>query len=385
MFKSAVIFCLIVMLSVTLWADNPFGRALVLNGDRQYVEIPDSQCEALENLDVFTLEIRFKQDESRGFNLFNKIRVNSQGHFARHGWFVDINRTSYRYEGKMELCYIDPLEAFYAPDFIRLTRTYSNASGGWGMTRSGRSGPGLSSEGWHHFAMILSGGYKKFYVDGVSNGYGNSSPVDNAVTGASLNVGGFAESLDAPLDLSAYLHGQIDEFRIWNVVRTGTQINDFMNDTLSVDIYTSAESGLIGYYRFEELENLGIGNDGLANDVRDLSLSANHANVWNGGTLTEQMKLAGGYEIPVTFQRYENSVSSFEPSTKINFDLAEASPVDIKVYDTNGRLVSVLTENLIDAGSHDFVWASPKLPDGVYICKMKSNSFDKTIKMVLQK
>ncbi len=384
MAKLAIVVFLMVLFIAPLRADNPFGRALVLNGDRQYVEIPDSTCEALANLDVFTLEIRFKQDEPRGFNMFNKIRVNSQGAFTRHGWFIDMNRIGHRYEGKMELGYIDPLEAFYAPGFIRITRMHSDASGGWGMARSGHGEPGLSSGEWHHFTLIFSGGYKKFYVDGLSNGYGNSSPSDNAVSGAPLNVGGFVESVDAPLDLSAYLNGQIDELRIWNVVRTGTQIIDFMNDTLSADIYTSAESGLIGYYRFDELENLGIGSDGLANDVRDLSVSANHGNVWNGGVLTEQAQMAGGLEIPVTFQHYQNSISSFKPSTKINFDLPDASPVDIKVYDIHGRLVGELTEKLMDAGSHDFAWASPNLPDGVYVCRIKSNSLNKTFKIVLQ-
>jgi hypothetical protein len=39
----------------------------------------------------------------------------------------------------------------------------------------------------------------------------------------------------------------------------------------------------------------------------------------------------------------------------------------------------------MDAGSHSIQWANPMLPSGIYICRMTSNSFNKTIKMVLQK
>ena len=171
------------------------------------------------------------------------------------------------------------------------------------------------------------------------------------------------------------------------MVRTSNEINTFMNDTLSADIYTSAESGLIGYYRFEELENLGIGNDGLANDVRDLSVNDNHGNVWNGGSLSDQpvqTKGAEPFEIPVTYQLYQNSPISYNSSAKINLDLPKASPVEIVVSDIRGQIVATLTDDLMEAGSHSFDWASPLLPSGVYLGRIKSNGFQKTIKMVLQ-
>ncbi len=38
----------------------------------------------------------------------------------------------------------------------------------------------------------------------------------------------------------------------------------------------------------------------------------------------------------------------------------------------------------MDAGSHRLEWASAHLPSGVYVCRMESNSFSKTIKMVQQ-
>jgi hypothetical protein len=57
--------------------------------------------------------------------------------------------------------------------------------------------------------------------------------------------------------------GKIDEVRIWNVARTQTQIQGYMNQSLSGN-----EPGLIGYWRFDEgtgttvIDASGQGNNG---------------------------------------------------------------------------------------------------------------------------
>jgi len=161
-----------------------------------------------------------------------------------------------------------------------------------------------------------------------------------------------------------------------------------MNDTLSPEIYTSEESGLIGYYRFNSLENLGVGNDGLENDVRDLSPSANHGNVWNGGQLHEpsvSTKIDDEFKIPVMVNLQQNYPNPFNPSTTIKFDLAKAGPVELYVYDVRGRLISTIVDSEMEPGSHAVDWASADLPSGVYLCRLRTGRFAKTIKMVLQK
>jgi len=394
MYKICVVLCLAIFV-VPLNAENPFNRSLVLNGERQFFQVPDTTCSALANAELLTIEVRFSQKEERGYTLLNKWKYfqpksenYGYGRFRGHGWLVDINRTFRSFDEKFEYNYLDPLDGFFSNRAIKLTRAvvYENGSG-CSTSQSGLST--LANDRWNHLAYVIKSRDQIVYFDGVSLGMGGSSSDRNIVIpGYPLNVGGFADSVDATLDLTAYFVGEIDELRIWNVVRTEEEINALMNDTLSADIYTSTESGLIGYYRFEELENLGVGNDGLSNDVRDLSINANHGNVWNGGVLTEkavQTKITDQYEIPVTYHLYQNFPNPFNPSTQINFDLPEAGPVEIIVYDIRGRIVATLADNLMEAGSHSINWASPTLPSGIYICRMKSNSFNKTIKMVLQK
>ena len=86
-----------------------------------------------------------------------------------------------------------------------------------------------------------------------------------------------------------------------------------------------------------------------------------------------------GHESTAVLQRY-----SKQTNQDTEFAHYQASPVDIVVYDIRGRVVATFADDLKQAGSHSYDWASPLLPSGVYLCQMRTNSFQKTIKMVLQ-
>ena len=51
-----------------------------------------------------------------------------------------------------------------------------------------------------------------------------------------------------------------------------------MSDTLGPECYAQSDSGLMAYCYFDQLENLSIHGDDLVNDVRDLTVNANHGN-----------------------------------------------------------------------------------------------------------
>ncbi len=79
--------------------------------------------------------------------------------------------------------------------------------------------------------------------------------------------------------------GSIDELRIWNIKRTQEQIHETMFTPLDASLYSSPESGLIGYWCFDQFEDLGIGNAGV-NDVRDYSVNQNHGDVIGNARLS---------------------------------------------------------------------------------------------------
>jgi hypothetical protein len=90
---------------------------------------------------------------------------------------------------------------------------------------------------WAHFAMTWDGANLHAYVNGVEK---VTVAIPNMLhTGATaLTIGGYPPN---------YFNGLIDEFRIWNVAHTATEIQATMNKTL-----VGNETGLVAYYKFDE-------------------------------------------------------------------------------------------------------------------------------------
>jgi|GEM_PF-2323366 len=66
------------------------------------------------------------------------------------------------------------------------------------------------------------------------------------------------------------------------------------------------------------------------------------------------------------FHLFQNYPNPFNPETVINFDLKNDAFVEIKVYNLNGQLVSVLLESEKPAGSHTLCFNGAGLCSGVY-------------------
>jgi hypothetical protein len=89
---------------------------------------------------------------------------------------------------------------------------------------------------WAHFAMTWDGSNLHAFVNGVEK---VTVPIAMLHTGmAALTIGGYPP---------AFFNGQIDEFRIWSVARTASEIASTMNKTL-----TGNEANLTGYWKFDE-------------------------------------------------------------------------------------------------------------------------------------
>ncbi len=106
-----------------------------------------------------------------------------------------------------------------------------------------------------------------------------------------------------------------------------------------------------------------------------------------GTTQTVKGKLLEGQsaEIPAAYELAQNYPNPFNPSTEIRFDLPEASPVTLVVYDVTGREVARLVEGALAAGTHQVTFDASGLPSGVYLYRITAGSFTRTNRMVLTK
>lgn len=85
----------------------------------------------------------------------------------------------------------------------------------------------------------------------------------------------------------------------------------------------------------------------------------------------------------VLFQNYPNP---FNPSTTIAFELPKPEKVSVSIYNINGQVVRQLINNeLKSAGNHKVQFNSNGLSSGIYLCRITSGNYSKTIKMSLVK
>jgi len=86
----------------------------------------------------------------------------------------------------------------------------------------------------------------------------------------------------------------------------------------------------------------------------------------------------------------QNSPNPFNPSTRIDFNLAESGNVSLEVFNVKGQLVKTLVNHRLVAGDHNVNWNGKDnngLPvsSGVYFYKMKTATTNNLHKMLLLK
>jgi len=238
----------------------------------------------------------------------------------------------------------------------------------------------LVENSWNHIAAVNSGTSMQVFLNGINVG---SQPFSStiSISDSSLYIGGdVSESL--------FVQGYIDEVRIWNVARTQVQIQQTMYDTLSSAYYSTTDSGLVAYYRFDQFEDLGIRSDGN-DDIRDLSVNGNHGDSEGFPTLVISNAFTAVKDednsIPTEFSLVQNYPNPFNPSTKIKCQIPKISFVTLKVYDVLGNEVAALVNEEKQTGTYEITWYAENLPSGVYFYQLKAGSFVETKKMVLMK
>jgi hypothetical protein len=86
----------------------------------------------------------------------------------------------------------------------------------------------------------------------------------------------------------------------------------------------------------------------------------------------------------------QNVPNPFNPVTRIGFSLPAGSPVSLRVYDVNGRLVATLANREFPAGRHTMAWdgrngKGEQVASGLYFYRLMAGDKSLSRKMVLLK
>lgn len=92
-----------------------------------------------------------------------------------------------------------------------------------------------------------------------------------------------------------------------------------------------------------------------------------------------------GTEIPNEFKLYQNYPNPFNPITNINFDIAKAGMVQIKVYDVLGKEVETLANEVLQPGRYKTSFDANRLSSGIYFYRITTNDFTDIKRMMVIK
>ncbi len=100
---------------------------------------------------------------------------------------------------------------------------------------------------------------------------------------------------------------------------------------------------------------------------------------------------AFGIEVSISnsgkYKLLQNSPNPFNPTTNISFVISKKGHVKLNVFNLQGKLISTLVDEVLEAGTHNYQWisndANKQLASGVYFYSISVNGFNETKKMIL--
>ncbi len=79
-----------------------------------------------------------------------------------------------------------------------------------------------------------------------------------------------------------------------------------------------------------------------------------------------------GVGVPRVFMLEQNYPNPFNPSTTIAYQVSQAGPLAVRVYDLQGRLVATLANGDHAAGTHQVTWDAANMASGTYFYRIEA-------------
>jgi hypothetical protein len=335
--KKIYLLFLISMLPMGALLAQSAGKALDLDGEDDYVWAPANVSELPEG----TLEMWFA---SKGDNLV-MLAIGGSGF------------PGYNFDGGYRLG-----EHFTAGTGLPFGIYISP----WMWLQSGLE---VETGVWYHVACTWGYYGMKMYINGEFMGeFGYDGPTGDYVYDL-IGASSWADKFD----------GMIDEVRYWNFARDSSQINETMWDTLSTEYITNPEFGLLAYYKFDEMEDLAIDQDG-ADDFRDFSVNGNHADSRGEVALVQSgafgpAGIGDDNILPDQNSHLQNIYPNpFQSQATITFYASQPEKVTLEVYNFLGEKVATLFSEDVSRGEHVLEWSANGICGGVYFLELVTSS-----------
>ncbi|MBN1638144.1 MAG: carboxypeptidase regulatory-like domain-containing protein [Ignavibacteriales bacterium] len=248
-----------------------------------------------------------------------------------------------------------------------------------------------NSSGQYSLNALSNGNYKLlFTADGYIYEFYNNKLIGEEAD--LINVAGNVENINAELvkimnvDLNSLITGlTVNE----QVPESGVFI--YVKDNVGNPIYCTYSNGEGDFkiinldkkeyevitFTFDEKQS----NSNIYFDPNQKTTLLKNIDVQYGvNELDEEFKNS-----PTEFYLSQNYPNPFNPSTKISFNLPEASIVKLSVYNILGEQVALLKNAQMNAGVHTVDFNASHLSSGIYFYRIETEKFSETKKMILLK
>ncbi|MBK6773140.1 MAG: T9SS type A sorting domain-containing protein [Ignavibacteria bacterium] len=233
--------------------------------------------------------------------------------------------------------------------------------------------------------------YSDLFLSSITTDRINSSLIINDTT--SVGVAGnriilmHANESLLPVELSLFTYSvkNSDVHLNWT---TSSEVNNsgFDIERSNVNSQNSGDWTKIGF----------INGNGTSSSPNNYEFTDRNLNSGKYNYRLKQIDFNGNYEyfnlsgevvigVPEKFELSQNYPNPFNPVTKLEFGISKLGFVTLKVYNSQGKEVATLVNEIKPAGRYDVTFDGSNFSSGVYFYKLESNGFIETKKMFLIK